>query len=212
MADAKPVDRAGDGEANDSLEPRRGFIGVVAALVGTFAGVVPMLAAAWTFLDPVTRRSKQFTDPNKPRGQKTEDGFIRVARLDEVPTDGSPLRVMVRDDVTNKWTFSKDEPIGEVFLFRRDADKGSAGLEAFTTVCPHLGCSISLGVNGKGEQIFKCPCHNSAFALSGAKIDGESENPSPRDMDSLESKTIGDDVYVKYENFHTARSEKVVKG
>jgi Rieske Fe-S protein len=184
---------------------RRWFITITAAVVGLVAGLVPAIVGLLSFLDPVTRREKKFSDANKPKGQKTEDGFIRVAAESDVPKDGRPLRVQVRDDVTNKWTFTPNEPIGEAFLIR---ESGGA-LTAFTTVCPHLGCVISLASDTGGNQIFKCPCHNSSFQLDGSMI--AENNPSPRPMDTLECRVEGGEVFVKYENFHSGRADKVAR-
>lgn len=186
-------------------QERRLFIKIFAGVVGAIAALVPALVGLWTFLDPATRRERRYSDAKKPKGLKTDDGFIRVASLAEVPQDGRPLRVQVRDDVTNKWTFSPNEPVGEVFLIR----KGSGNdLTVFTTVCPHLGCSVSLASDGAGKQIFKCPCHNSSFELDGScKV----PTPSPRSMDLLQSRVDDGSVYVKYQNFYTGRPKPVVK-
>jgi Rieske Fe-S protein len=186
-------------------QERRLFFKIFAGAVGAVAGLIPVVAGLWTFLDPATRRERRFADAKKPKGLKTDDGFIRVASLAEVPQDGRPLRVQVRDDVTNKWTYSPNEPVGEVFLIR----KGSGTeLTVFTTVCPHLGCSISLASNGAGKQVFKCPCHNSSFELDGACI---LPTPSPRSMDLLPARVDDGYVYVKYQNYYTGRPKAEVK-
>jgi menaquinol-cytochrome c reductase iron-sulfur subunit len=186
-------------------DDRRLVVKILAGAVGTVAGLIPAGIAAFTFLDPATRRERKFADPEKPAGQKTEDGFIRVASAADVPADGRPLRVGVRDDVTNKWTFTPDEPIGEVFLRKVKDDQGAETIIAFTTVCPHLGCAVSLASDAGGKPIFKCPCHNSAFDIDGAMIQ---PTPSPRDMDALEAEVKDGYVYVKYENFYTGRESK----
>src|SRR5437867_3120139 len=111
----EPAMRAGP------TEDRRLVVKILAGAVGALAGLIPAVAGLVTFIDPAARRERKFSDPKKPAGQKTDDGFIRVAALADVPTDGRPLRVAVRDDVTNKWTFSPDEPVGEVFLRRESA-------------------------------------------------------------------------------------------
>ncbi len=190
-------------------QDRRLAVKILAAAVGAIAALLPAVVGLVTFADPAARRERKFGDPKKPAGQKTDDGFIPVASLADVPTDGTPLRVPVRDDVTNKWTFSPNEPIGEVFLRRTKDAEGSEQLVAFTTVCPHLGCAISLARNADGQPIFKCPCHNSAFELDGKTIE---PTPSPRDMDLLETPRVENGlVYVKYENFYTGRAEKKPK-
>ncbi len=190
-------------------EDRRLVVKILAASVGAIAGLVPAVVGLVTFADPATRRERKFSDPKKPAGQKTDDGFIRVASLADVPADGTPLRVTVRDDVTNKWTFSPNEPVGEVFLRKVKDDQGAEKLVAFTTVCPHLGCAISLTKNAEGQPIFRCPCHNSAFELDGQTIQ---PTPSPRNMDSLETPRVENGVvYVKYETFFTGRTDRKLK-
>jgi nitrite reductase/ring-hydroxylating ferredoxin subunit len=42
--------------------------------------------------------------------------------------------------------------------------------KAFSSVCPHQGCAVA----PEGADL-KCPCHQSTFSLTGAKISG----PSP---------------------------------
>jgi Rieske Fe-S protein len=60
----------------------------------------------------------------------------------------------------------------------------------------------------KQTDTFKCPCHNSSFAVDGAIIE---PSPSPRAMDTLESEIVGGEILVKYENFYTGKAEKIVK-
>jgi menaquinol-cytochrome c reductase iron-sulfur subunit len=186
-------------------EDRRLAVKIIAAGVGAVAGLIPAAAGIATFIDPAARREHKFTDRSKPAGQTLEGGYIRVASLADVPTDGRPLRVTVRDDVTNKWTFTPNEPVGEVFLRRTSSSEKPI---AFTTVCPHLGCAISLAKGDDGKPIFKCPCHKSSFQIDGKMIQ---PTPSPRDMDTLECKVENGVVYVKYENFHTGRTDKTPK-
>ena len=78
-------------------------------------------------------------------------------------------------------------------------------VEAFNVVCPHAGCFVDYRTDIKK---FFCPCHNSAFALTGAIDDPKS--PSPRGLDSLNVE-IGEtgDVWVEFQNFHTGTAKKV---
>jgi Rieske Fe-S protein len=186
-------------------EDRRLVVKIMAGAVGALAGLVPAVAGLITFVDPATRRERKFSDPKKPAGHKTDDGFIRAVALADVPTDGTPLRVALRDDVTNKWTFAPNEPIGEVLL-RRESPQ--AEVTALTTVCPHAGCAVSLTKDADGKPIFKCPCHNSAFEIDGRR---KPPTPSPRDMDSVETRVENGVVYVKYENYFTGREDKKAK-
>lgn len=54
---------------------------------------------------------------------------------------------------------------GNEILIKRNANS----LEAFSSVCPHLGCRVHW-VPGKGE--FLCPCHNAVFNGDGVAISG----------------------------------------
>lgn len=43
---------------------------------------------------------------------------------------------------------------------------------AVSPVCQHQGCKVDLG-----ENLFRCPCHGSKYALDGALLGGPSEKP-----------------------------------
>src|SRR5262249_2148882 len=123
-------------------------------------------------------------------------GFQRVGKLSELQKD-VPQQVVLRDVRHDAWTVHPDDIIGRVWLVRRDGNK----VDAYTTICPHLGCSINYD---GGQKLFICPCHNGTFDLNGHNTplaSGGGDNPAPRDMDSLECRLVGDDIEVKYENF-----------
>ena len=48
---------------------------------------------------------------------------------------------------------------------------GSQGVVAFSTLCPHLGCSV----NDEGSS-FSCPCHGSLFDAGGRLIRGPAKS------------------------------------
>jgi cytochrome b6-f complex iron-sulfur subunit len=54
---------------------------------------------------------------------------------------------------------------GNEILVKRNAK----GLEAFSSICPHLGCRVHW-VEDKRE--FLCPCHNGVFNTEGVAISG----------------------------------------
>jgi Rieske Fe-S protein len=146
-------------------------------------------------------------------------GFRRAAKFSEVLKDGKTtpdgsriLQVVIRDTRKDAWTLHPDEVIGRVWIVARDKQD----LQVFTTICPHLGCSINF--DGNAQQ-FICPCHGGTFQLNGARIELQAaKNPAPRGMDSLEwtSQPVENDeddleIFVKYENFkqgHEAKERK----
>lgn len=122
------------------------------------------------------------------RNRKEAAGaFKQVARLSELGVE-EPKQVVMSDVRLDAWTVHPNEVLGQVWLVKRD-DKT---VDVFSSVCPHLGCSISN--YNKDKQRFVCPCHNGTFKLSGELVsaaDLEKEqgpgakNPAPRGMFQL---------------------------
>jgi menaquinol-cytochrome c reductase iron-sulfur subunit len=126
--------------------------------------------------------------------------WIRTVALDAL-VEGQPRRVALVADHKDAWTLEKDVQLGAAWLLRR----GNA-VEAWSTTCPHLGCAIDL--DAKKGVGFNCPCHDSSFDAAGRRIDG----PSPRDMDSLETKVEDGVVHVAFERFRQGVSDKAPVG
>ena len=78
-------------------------------------------------------------------------------------------------------------------------------IACFNAICPHAGCFVAYD---GATNTFKCPCHNSSFAVDGAIIE---PSPSPRAMDTLPCEVEADEILVKFENFYTGKADKVVK-
>jgi len=170
---------------------RRRFVMKTLALAsGGLAYMVPALAGIAAFLNPLRQKSQA--------GQ-----FLRVASLDMLPEDGTPLEVSVVADRADAWNRFSNEPIGAVFLRRT----GSGQVEALNVVCPHAGCSVQYR---QAEGKFFCPCHAASFDLAGKRLDEAS--PSPRDLDSLETEIRnGTDVWLRFQNFRIGIAEKVAE-
>jgi Rieske Fe-S protein len=180
-------------ERDDDPTERRGFLVQAGAVViGGIVGLFPFLTGLAVFLDPLKRKSKA--------GE-----FIKVATLDDVPTDGTPRPFSVMSDRTDAWNHYPNEPVGAVYL-RRTSDGEKP--QAVTATCPHLGCFVDFNV-AKGN--FHCPCHDSSFQSDGARINPES-CPSPRDLDALEVEVRdNNEVWVKFEKFVGGKEEKIAE-
>ena len=168
-------------------DPRRRFlIQGVAVASGGLAYAVPALTGIVAFLNPL--------------GQKSEAGqLLRVASLDMLPEDGTPMKVSILADRTDAWNRFANEPIGAVFVRRTGDDQ----VEVLNVVCPHAGCSV---VYQEGKLF--CPCHAASFDLEGKRLDETS--PSPRDLDTLDVEIReGTEIWVRFENFQTGVAEKV---
>jgi Rieske Fe-S protein len=143
------------------------------------------------------------------RNRKAPAGdFKTVARLSELPVN-QPREVVLRETRRDAWTLHRDEVVGRVFLIKRPARPGERPrVDAFTTICPHLGCSVNYTADANVP--FLCPCHGARYRLDGSRIDPE-HNPAPRGMDSLEVRPDPADpdlVQVRYQVFWPMRAEK----
>ena len=122
---------------------------------------------------------------------------MKVAKVAALK-DGVPTKLAVVADQKDAWSLAKDVELGAIWV-RKTNDK----IEAFSCVCPHLGCAIGVDADG-----FVCPCHTSRFDLEGHKESG----PTPRDMDALATKVEGEDLYVDFKRFRVGTEDREVSG
>jgi menaquinol-cytochrome c reductase iron-sulfur subunit len=177
--------------------PRRNVLAaIVATVVGAFVGLVPFAAGLATFLDPLWKRKKG--------GESAGDRkLIRIASIDALPTDGTPVQFPVIADLTDAWNREPNQPIGAVYL-RRQAD----GVACFNAICPHAGCFVGYAADRK---IFQCPCHTSSFQLDGERIP---PSPSPRNMDALSvdaDKLKAGEVWIEFVNYYPGKEDREEK-
>ncbi|MBN2578109.1 MAG: Rieske 2Fe-2S domain-containing protein [Pirellulales bacterium] len=172
-------------------DSRRGFLGrAIALLAGGTALLAPAVWGSIAFLNPLRLKGRS-------------GGFRRLASLDQLPEDGTPLRLTILDERTDAWTRYPIDAVGAVFVRRTGKDR----VEALQVTCPHLGCSIVYQA-APGGGAFLCPCHQAHFDLNGKRIDLPSQ--SPRDMDALEVEIRNrNEVWVKYQTFASGTAKKI---
>jgi Rieske Fe-S protein len=168
-------------------------------------------------------------DPRHRHGPKSSLKPVDRINLDELEKD-IPKQGTIRDTRIDGWTLYPNDVIGRVWVvqvaaarpaglmtkdevenFNKDAAKKAAYLIVFTTICPHLGCSVNVGA-----PAFACPCHNATFLLTGTRAEAD-DNPALRGMDTLEWEIDADDpdfnrIKVKFQNFVTGIAEKKTIG
>jgi Rieske Fe-S protein len=188
---------------------RRTFLRWAVHGLGAVFGAVLGFPAVVYLIDPRNR-------PAPPRDFRPVGQFKELQlRVNE------PREVVIRETRRDAWTLHPNEVVGRVWLVLRGEEEHEGQrrpkIDAFTTTCPHLGCSI----NFTGTD-FLCPCHGAHFRLSGQAIREENghsvDNPAKRDMDSLELRvervlsTPDTDpdyvILVKYEKFKSNQREK----
>lgn len=144
-------------------------------------------------------------DPRNRKGASSEFRLVDGVRLDDsLAFAQGPVQGVIRDVRVDGWTLHPNDVLGRVWVVQDAAAEG--GFRVFTTICPHLGCSVNLGEGG-----FACPCHNARFDFKGDRKDG----PAPRGMDSLEwqrNPADRDQLMVKYQNFKASIADKQLVG
>ena len=145
------------------MAARRSIVKWIGGLVATALGVA-IAVPAGAFLSFPTRK--------RTVGGADEPGD--VGELERLP-EGQPTRVPVRvRDLRDAWTRFTGVTLGAVWLQRDGAE-----VRALSTVCPHAGCAVDWE---PADERFACPCHDSVFDPSGARVSG----PAPRGMDPLD--------------------------
>jgi menaquinol-cytochrome c reductase iron-sulfur subunit len=134
--------------------------------------------------------------------QTGEAPWVAVARLAEL-REGEPRRVKVVSDETDGYATTKKQQRGMVWLVRQ-----GAGVRALSAICPHLGCAVDIGDDGK---TFHCPCHDSSFTLDGERAAGK-PNQSLRGMDPLEARVAGEHVEVRWKRYALGTESREVIG
>lgn len=121
--------------------------------------------------------------------------WIRTIRLDAL-RDGEAKRVALVADHRDAWTIERDVELGAVWLVR-----SGSSVRAWSTTCPHLGCSVDKASTAKG---FYCACHDSSFDEAGKRQSG----PSPRDLDTLDTRVEDGVVVVNFRRFRQGTPDK----
>lgn len=159
---------------------RRSFLGLLTGLIGaSISGLLGITLGRFSIAPALSAPSAA--------------EWVDVAPLGDIP-EGKPTNRNVVVSQSAGWgRFSSDQSVLVV--------KKGEHLTVFSSVCPHLGCTINENASG-----FGCVCHNSAWNGEGEKLSG----PAPRGMDILEHKVEGKVLRVRYQNFKQGVAEKLV--
>lgn len=167
-------------------EGRRRALRILSGVLGGGASLAvmgPALRATWDSVDKQTVTGT--------------GAFVPVTELATLPEDGSPVSFpVVVEAPRDGWNRMPPTQVGSVWLFLRGSE-----VWALSTICPHLGCGIDWE---SGAKRYVCPCHDSYFDRDGTALTG----PSPRGMDRLETRIVGQTVEVKFEKFAMGTPEQ----
>ncbi|MDX1383466.1 MAG: Rieske (2Fe-2S) protein [Thermoanaerobaculia bacterium] len=156
-------------------------------------------------------------DPRRSRPQEG-DVFVhafgpqegRTVRVEEVPVRSEQLTCWAKDPVTG--VVRDGSRLNQVLLLRFEPealaeetrDRSAAGVVAYSGICPHTGCDVSLWADESANLL--CSCHESEFdPRDGAVV---VSGPAPRRLPALPLR-VEDGVVVAAGEFSaTIRFEK----
>jgi menaquinol-cytochrome c reductase iron-sulfur subunit len=163
---------------------RRKFLGFATCAIGGGVCVVAAAPLVRLVVDPVSKQT--VSSPREPLDLGLASRFV------EAPTKVEIVAPVIKD----AWAAARDVVLGAAYI-RRVGD----GLDARSTVCPHLGCAVSFD---RAKNNYLCPCHDSRFAIDGAKMSG----PSERGLDQLPLQIVNGRVLLTWERYKTGQSKK----
>jgi menaquinol-cytochrome c reductase iron-sulfur subunit len=171
---------------------RREFHRLGTLVLGSVMGLVLAVPGVAYLLDPLRRKGGAA-------------GFLPLARLGELKV-GVPRSFPVSRARQDAWVNYPEEPVGSIWVVRQP-EGATPPVVAFSSKCPHAGCPVDLAADGRS---FQCPCHKSAFTLTGQPTN----DVPPRPMDTLEvqladPKDPNTEIRVKYQIFRTQAKEKI---
>jgi menaquinol-cytochrome c reductase iron-sulfur subunit len=171
--------------SDDPTDARRGFLKTATGCLGVVLGAMAAIPGLGFLASPPGSKTGSGNDEPTPVGSP-----------DDVKP-GKPARVNIYGQRRDGWLRIDRMKLGAAWLIRTPEGR----VRAFSTVCPHLGCSVDW--NDKTDQ-FVCPCHQSAFGTDGRCLFG----PAPRGLDELDVVASSTEIRVRYQRFKIAVKAK----
>ncbi len=186
MLTRKTADISGEGcdRRRNTSSGRRSFLGFLLSAGGASVGALLSVPLLRFVIHPLIRGTIPLA-------------WTEVGSVEEFAKVSEPVKRLVKIEQRDGWR----KIVSEKALFICKDANGQ--LRAFSSICPHLGCSISWH-DEKGN--FVCPCHNGQFTADGKLLGG----PPPRGMDLLESKVEEGMLMVHYQYFRQLIPNKEV--
>ncbi len=156
---------------------RRSFFGTLLGIGGVGMGALLSIPVLRYVLYPLSTKMQQSV-------------WSVVGSMDEFANLSQPVRKTI--------TFSRKDGWREVVSSQSVyvTRSGNGYLKVISSICPHLGCSVSWQ---KGQSEFVCPCHGGKFSPDGEHTGG----PPPRGMDPLPHQIQDGKLMVQFEYFRS---------
>ena len=179
------------GHARNQRSTRRDVLAALSAFGA--AGVVPSLLPSPATAEPDSDRPKE-GDLFVAHGSES----VLPLKPADIPLGGPPVMAWPYDAAGN--VIRKGSRLNKVLLLRLDPttledvtrERAAEGIVAYSAICPHAGCEVSVWV--ADQQIFECSCHYSHFnpREAAAVLHG----PAPRALAALPLKIVDGNLAV----------------
>lgn len=156
---------------------RRKFLGFATCAIGGGLGVAASYPLLRLVVDPASEQT--VTSPRAPLD------LGPAATFTELPTKVDIVAPVIKD----AWAAARDVVLGSAYVRRVGTE-----LDARSAICPHLGCAVAFD---RAAKNYLCPCHDSRFALDGAKLSG----PAERGLDRLPLQIVDGRVLLTWERY-----------
>jgi menaquinol-cytochrome c reductase iron-sulfur subunit len=166
--------------ANSNGTRRRFFQLVIKASAGLIGLSLAVPLVGYLISPALKRRKQQWVDVAS--AAELQSGVPTQLEYVATVQDG------YLESKTQKAVWAVKQPNGEVTVF--------------SPMCTHLGCGYHW--DGGAHQ-FKCPCHGSAFDVSGRVVGG----PAPRPLDALPSKVDNGRLLIMYKEFKSGVPKQI---
>ena len=163
---------------------RRSFLGILLGAGGATVGALLSAPLLRFVLHPIFKATIPLS--------WTEAGDVK-----DFASVTSPVKRLVKIEQRDGWRKLVSQ---KVIYVCKDAN---GKLSAFSSICPHLGCSVAWHDD---KNNFVCPCHNGQFTADGKLLGG----PPPRGLDLLECKVDEGKLMVQYQYFRQLVPNKEV--
>lgn len=157
---------------DDSDPDRRRFLHIATCAIGGGLGIAVAAPALRMCVAPAGSQSVRL--PTEP---------IDIGSVESIGVGKTwRKRDIVAPVVSDAWTSARDVVLGSAFVRRVTETQ----VEAFSAVCPHLGCAVS--ADGQSNQ-FLCACHHSRWNAEGELV--AATGPAKRGLDPLPVEIAG---------------------
>lgn len=150
---------------------RREFVTIVTATVGTVMGAAIVVPSISYVIAPALQ-------------VQVSDSWIPMGPVENFPIGVPTLVNFVRTKI-NGW--EKTATSYGVYIVRHEGDV----IKSLSNICTHLSCRVNWN---ETTNEYICPCHDAAFDINGAIVDG----PQPRPLDEYENKIEEGVVYIHF--------------